>query len=164
MDPAHCRDQRTRVTRGKWHGHRAPGLPSCRTWSASISSISSMSSISSLHKMAHSGALMFRFRGGDRERSSTRRRRRWPKQRRIPVRVTMYKCMQSFLRRIVPIPARPKRPGRFAAAAAPCRPRRLPPTRWTRQEAGAGVTERCGTATSSTSLTKNSGSRAWRTP
>ena len=38
--PAHCRDQRTRVTRGKWHGYRAPGLPSCRTWSA-------------LHKMAH---------------------------------------------------------------------------------------------------------------
>ena len=33
--PAHCRDQRTRVTRGKWHGYRAPGLPSCRTWSAS---------------------------------------------------------------------------------------------------------------------------------
>ena len=29
--PAHCRDQRTRVTRGKWHGYRAPGLPSCRT-------------------------------------------------------------------------------------------------------------------------------------
>ena len=33
--PAHCRDQRTRVTSGKWHGYRAPGLPSCRTWSAS---------------------------------------------------------------------------------------------------------------------------------
>ena len=32
--PAHCRDQRTRVTRGKWHGHTPPGLPSCRTWSA----------------------------------------------------------------------------------------------------------------------------------
>ena len=32
--PAHCRDQRTRVTRGKWHGQTPPGLPSCRTWSA----------------------------------------------------------------------------------------------------------------------------------
>ena len=35
--PAHCRDQRPRVTREKWHGYRyrAAGLPSCRTWSAS---------------------------------------------------------------------------------------------------------------------------------
>ena len=32
--PAHCRDQRTRVTRGKWHGYTPPGLRSCRTWSA----------------------------------------------------------------------------------------------------------------------------------
>ena len=32
--PAHCRDQRTRVTVLKWHGHRAPGLLLCRTWSA----------------------------------------------------------------------------------------------------------------------------------
>ena len=30
-DPAHCRDQRTRVTVLKWHGSRPPGLPSCRT-------------------------------------------------------------------------------------------------------------------------------------
>ena len=30
--PAHCRDQRPRVSSGKWHGSRAPGLPSCRTW------------------------------------------------------------------------------------------------------------------------------------
>ena len=29
MYPAHCRDQRTRVTRGKWHGYTPPGLPSC---------------------------------------------------------------------------------------------------------------------------------------
>jgi len=34
-DPAHCRDQRTRVTVLKWRGSRAPGLPSCRTRSAS---------------------------------------------------------------------------------------------------------------------------------
>ena len=27
--PAHCRDQRPRVTREKWHGYRAAGLPSC---------------------------------------------------------------------------------------------------------------------------------------
>ena len=33
--PAHCRDQRPRVTREKWHGYRVAGLPSCRTWSAS---------------------------------------------------------------------------------------------------------------------------------
>ena len=32
--PAHCRDQRTRVTSGKWHGYTPPGLPSCRTGSA----------------------------------------------------------------------------------------------------------------------------------
>ena len=42
--PAHCRDQRPRVTRGKWRGYRAPGLPSCRTlagaahWSAMLRS------------------------------------------------------------------------------------------------------------------------------
>ena len=30
-DPAHCRDQRTRVSSGKRHGSRAPGLRSCRT-------------------------------------------------------------------------------------------------------------------------------------
>ena len=52
--PAHCRDQRTRVTSGKWHGSRAPGLPSCRTWSARCA-----------------WSAMLRFRGGDRERSST---------------------------------------------------------------------------------------------
>ena len=33
--PAHCRGQRPRVTRGKWHGCTLPGLPSCRTRSAS---------------------------------------------------------------------------------------------------------------------------------
>ena len=32
--PAHCRDQRPRLPRGKWYGYRAPGLPSCRTRSA----------------------------------------------------------------------------------------------------------------------------------
>ena len=32
--PAHRRNQRPRVTRGKWHGYRAPGRPSCRTRSA----------------------------------------------------------------------------------------------------------------------------------
>ena len=42
--PAHCRDQRTRVTSGKWQWSRAPGLPSCRTlagaahWSAMLRS------------------------------------------------------------------------------------------------------------------------------
>ena len=34
-DPAHCRDQRTRVTVLKWKWSRPPGLPSCRTRSAS---------------------------------------------------------------------------------------------------------------------------------
>ena len=59
--PAHCRDQRTRVTSGKRNGQTPPGLPSCRTWSARC-------------HVAHRGApLMLRFGGGDRERSSTRR-------------------------------------------------------------------------------------------
>ena len=29
--PALCRDQRPRVSSGKWHGYTPPGLPSCRT-------------------------------------------------------------------------------------------------------------------------------------
>ena len=33
-DPAHRRDQRPRVSSGKWYGYRAPGLPSWRTRSA----------------------------------------------------------------------------------------------------------------------------------
>ena len=42
--PAHCRDQRTRVTRGKWHGYTRSGasfMPNLerarwRTWSAHV--------------------------------------------------------------------------------------------------------------------------------
>ena len=41
--PSLCRDQRPRVSSGKWQRPRPPGLPSCRT--------------ARLHKMAHTGAL-----------------------------------------------------------------------------------------------------------
>ena len=49
--PAHCRDQRPRVTRGKWHGHTPPGLLHAELGAR-------------LRKMVaqHSGALMLRLR------------------------------------------------------------------------------------------------------
>ena len=53
-----CRDQRTRVTSGKWHGPRPPGLPSCRTCSASSKDGAQWSAY------VLDSVLMLRFRGG----------------------------------------------------------------------------------------------------
>ena len=74
--PAHCRDQCTRVTRGKWHGYTPPGLPSCRTWSASSQdgARSGLLFLKLQRTVDPERLFMLRFRGGDdRERSSTRR-------------------------------------------------------------------------------------------